>query len=421
MKQDIDVVVVIQEKAMANYLCHNIGLAIPGVRLVRVRTPMEVLPLSRNRNIKLLVIVTIAQNLNCLNVDALNMLPPKTMLLLLSSKHNSRKKCLSTVLFQLSEYLRRWPSQAATAEKTSNTENQEKRALGAMDDAVFNCNKLGQVTYLNSAAEQLTGLQYNKALGMPLSAILQIGLSSEDQVHTNQIEQLIAGNRTLLSQIDLQLIHPNSDNAHTINSVSQIHDKSGNNDGAVVVLHKVNSDYVKMYHQANYDWLTDLPNRALLSERLNFAISLANRHSSLVGLLFVDLDHFKLVNDSLGHEVGDQLLKSVSKRLVECVRTSDTVSRHGGDEFAILLTEVAGFSDCEQVARNILKAFNMPHQLGTRALVISLSIGISVYPFDATSGDTMFEHADQAMYLAKKKGRNRFEVSAYQKICNYDK
>jgi diguanylate cyclase (GGDEF)-like protein len=165
----------------------------------------------------------------------------------------------------------------------------------------------------------------------------------------------------------------------------------------------------RMAHKAERDFLTGLPNRALLTDRLAQSIELARRHVKRVALMYIDLDEFKSVNDSLGHTVGDQLLQSVAQRLQDCVRHSDTVSRQGGDEFVVLLTEVEAPQDAALVARKLIKAIAAPHPVGEHRLQVTVSIGISLYPDDAESVETLLTSADTAMYCAKSRGRNNYQ------------
>ncbi|MHB8120762.1 MAG: putative bifunctional diguanylate cyclase/phosphodiesterase [Desulfuromonadaceae bacterium] len=166
-----------------------------------------------------------------------------------------------------------------------------------------------------------------------------------------------------------------------------------------------------MAHMAEHDFLTGLPNRALLTDRLAQSIAHAQRHGNKVALMYLDLDHFKHINDSLGHAVGDQLLQSVAKRLQECVpRHSDTVSRQGGDEFVILLSEVEELQDAAITAKKLLKAVAKPLLVGDHRLHVTLSIGISLYPDDGKDVETVMRNADTAMYQAKKCGRNNYQA-----------
>ena len=161
----------------------------------------------------------------------------------------------------------------------------------------------------------------------------------------------------------------------------------------------------RIRHLAQYDFLTDLPNRFLLRDRLERAMATAVRHGTKVGLLFVDLDRFKTINDSLGHAIGDKLLCAVAGRLCGTVRASDTVSRQGGDEFVILLGDLDHPDDASAVARKILRAMSEPFAIDGHELRISPSIGIAMHPDDGDSIDTLFKSADMAMYAAKESGR----------------
>ncbi len=158
-----------------------------------------------------------------------------------------------------------------------------------------------------------------------------------------------------------------------------------------------------------HDFLTGLANRKLLIENLGRSMRLAKRNKKQAALLFIDLDNFKKINDSLGHSIGDQLLQSVAKRLLKWVRVTDTVCRQGGDEFIILLTEIEKRDDAVQVAEKLIAAFAFPHKVSGNDICITLSIGVSVYPDDGRDVATTFEHADRAMYYAKTHGRNTYQ------------
>jgi len=164
-----------------------------------------------------------------------------------------------------------------------------------------------------------------------------------------------------------------------------------------------------MSHQAQHDFLTSLPNRLLLTDRLTQAIALSRRHGKKVFLLFLDLDLFKRVNDSLGHVTGDKLLQSVAQRLTACVRTSDTVCRLGGDEFVVLLSEIEHVDAAAICAEKLLAAVAVPHLIGGNEVHVTLSIGINVCPDDGWDAEAMLKNADTAMYHAKKMGRNNYQ------------
>ncbi|QPK61534.1 EAL domain-containing protein [Methylomonas sp. LL1] len=164
----------------------------------------------------------------------------------------------------------------------------------------------------------------------------------------------------------------------------------------------------QIWQQANFDPLTGLPNRRMLRERLQQEIKKAHRMRQRFGLLFIDLDRFKEVNDSLGHEIGDVLLVEAARRLVACVRESDTVARLGGDEFTIILCELDAIHNPERVAKDLMQRLNEPFCLGDERIYLSASIGITLYPDDSRDLSQLLRNADQAMYAAKSQGRNRY-------------
>ena len=164
----------------------------------------------------------------------------------------------------------------------------------------------------------------------------------------------------------------------------------------------------RMMHSAQHDFLTGLPNRLLLNDRVNRAIAMAPRHKKKVAVLFLDLDGFKHINDSLGHPTGDKLLQSVAARLSACVRSADTVSRQGGDEFVVLLAEVEHEEDPAITAKRMLVAVSEPHSIDQHDLHVTTSIGVSVYPDDGLDAETLIKNADTAMYQAKETGRQGY-------------
>ena len=161
---------------------------------------------------------------------------------------------------------------------------------------------------------------------------------------------------------------------------------------------------------AYHDALTGLPNRILLQDRLELAIAHANRNKHSVALLFLDLDHFKFINDTLGHVAGDMLLQEVAKRIINCLRREDTVSRFGGDEFALLLPEIYQADHVSGVARKILDVLKKPWIYKEQEFRITASIGVAIYPEHGQSNETLMKNSDIAMYRAKNQGRNNFLI-----------
>lgn len=211
--------------------------------------------------------------------------------------------------------------------------------------------------------------------------------------------------------VDTVLIRRDGTEADIEDSAAPILDWNGKLMGAVIVFHDVTNARAmtqKMAHLAQHDFLTNLPNRVLLNDRITQAITLAKRNGTQLAVLFLDLDKFKHINDSLGHETGDNLLQSVAQRLTRCVRSSDTVSRQGGDEFVILLAEGKN-EDATIIANKVLAELALPHSLPESELHVTTSIGISVYPGDGQDVETLIKNADTAMYHAKEKGRNTYQ------------
>jgi diguanylate cyclase (GGDEF)-like protein/PAS domain S-box-containing protein len=163
-------------------------------------------------------------------------------------------------------------------------------------------------------------------------------------------------------------------------------------------------------HMAYHDPLTGLPNRLLFADRAHQALNFAMRNQQLIGMLFLDLDHFKNVNDTLGHAAGDQLLKSMTERLRECLRDSDTIGRFGGDEFNILVTQVKQESDVSLVAHKIIRAMSFPFHIEGHEIYLTCSIGISLYPRDCNDVHALIKNADTALYRAKDLGRNNYQI-----------
>jgi diguanylate cyclase (GGDEF)-like protein/PAS domain S-box-containing protein len=284
--------------------------------------------------------------------------------------------------------------------------------LNSIGDAVLTTDLQGNVRYLNAVAETMTGWSSADALGRPLAEVFAIIAGTTRAVAGNPAERAIAENRTVALSSDCVLIRRDGLEVAIEDSAAPIHNRDGQVAGAVLVFHDVSKSRamtLKMSHLAQHDFLTDLPNRALLTERLSQAMGSAQRHGKQVALLFLDMDYFKHINDSLGHAIGDQLLQAVAVRLVECVRVTDTVCRQGGDEFVILLAEIDRPQDAAHVAEKLLAALSLPHEIEGHELHVTLSIGISIYPDDGTREDSVMQNADTAMYHAKSGGRNNYQ------------
>lgn len=301
---------------------------------------------------------------------------------------------------------------AAIAEALFEEKERAQVTLDSIGDAVMSCDVDGNVTYLNAAAESLTGWSRMEAVGRPLPQVFRIIDAITREAVPNPMALAIRRDQIAGLTANCVLMRRDGVEAAIEDSAAPIHDRRGQVTGAVMVFHDVSATRalsLRISHLAQYDGLTDLPNRILLNDRLSHSITLAQRHRKRLAVLFLDVDRFKHVNDSLGHKVGDRLLQSVAQRLLACVRTSDTVSRQGGDEFVILLSEVTHAQDAAVSAAKILRALSPPHRIDEHNLHLTASIGIVLYPDDGTDGETLLKHADFAMYHAKDKGRNNYQ------------
>ena len=257
---------------------------------------------------------------------------------------------------------------------------------------------------------------YARIVGRSVSEIKRVGwqkITHPDDLkeNINNLEQLQLGKIDRFKMLK-RFIKPDDSVVWAELTVSTIEDEEGKeNPQYLAILEDVTERKnfeEKIWHQANFDFLTNLPNRNMLHDRLNQSIKKANRNKSEFAILLIDLDQFKDVNDTLGHNRGDELLIEASKRIQLCVRESDTVARLGGDEFIIILSELSYLSGAGTVAQNIIDSLTEPFQLGKNTAYISASIGITLYPKDASETIILIKNADQAMYAAKKQGRNGY-------------
>lgn len=279
-------------------------------------------------------------------------------------------------------------------------------SLDFVDDAVIGTDIRGGVDYINSAAEVMTGWQREEAMGQPITQVMRLVEGSRDgsnPLGLAQQDNWPRGGRSKAS-----MVRRDGARMDIEESVAPIHGGHGRISGAVVVFQDV-TEARRMSYLAQHDALTRLPNRVLLNDRIAQAIGLAQRNGNSTALLFLDLDNFKRINDSLGHAGGDQLLREVAQRLSDSVRGSDTVSRNGGDEFVVLLAEARSLQDAGIAAQKILAALAEPYRIDQQDVQVTTSIGISVYPADAIDADTLMKNADTAMYCAKQAGRNNFQ------------
>jgi len=283
--------------------------------------------------------------------------------------------------------------------------------LDSIGDAVMSTDVTGKITYLNPAAERMTGWSRELAAGHPLEDVYRIIDGTTREALHSPTALAIQEDRTVALTPNCVLIRRDGAEVPIEDSAAPVRDHRGYVTGAVVVFRDVSTTRalaLRMAHQAQHDVLTDLPNRLLLNDRLTQAMALARRHKNKLAVLFLDLDRFKHINDSLGHDIGDRLLQAVAHRLLGCVRGSDTVSRHGGDEFIVLLPQVRRARDAAVSAEKILVALGAPHRIKQHDLHLTASMGIATYPADGADAETLTKHADLALLHAKERGGNSY-------------
>jgi diguanylate cyclase (GGDEF)-like protein/PAS domain S-box-containing protein len=282
--------------------------------------------------------------------------------------------------------------------------------LNSIGDGVLSTDRDWRITFLNPVAERLIGWTYAEASGQQLTDVFQVIDATTRERIVPCLEFEVAKGRTVILPPNCVLVRRDGHELPIEDSAAPIHDRGGRVAGLVVVFHDVSDAQAmarKITHLAEHDILTSLPNRGLLDDRLEQGIALAQRHSRRLAVLFIDLDHFKHINDSLGRLIGDQLLRAVALRITPCVRSSDTVSRQGGDEFIVLLSEISQAEDAALIADKIRLAVLEPYAIANHLLHLTASIGVSVFPEDGADPESLIQCADTAMYHAKEKGRNR--------------
>ena len=266
-----------------------------------------------------------------------------------------------------------------------------------------------RIVSVNRSLCQLLGRDEEQLLAADWRAITHPGdLPREEQ----ELERLRAGDASSFT-MEKRYLRADGSLVWVLFSATAVADEGGRPSllvGQVVDLTARKEAEALLAHQALHDHLTDLPNRALFLDRAARAIELGRRRGGGVAVLFLDLDRFKVINDSLGHEAGDRLLRSTADRLAEAIRPTDTLARISGDEFAVLCEEVASVEDAVGVASRLIACLEQPLTLGASEVVISASVGVALPRGDETDPEAMMRDADTAMYMAKEKGRGRVEV-----------
>jgi len=314
--------------------------------------------------------------------------------------------------FELMRALRNAVERKRIEESLFKEKERAQVTLDSIADAVICTDCADKISFLNPIAERMTGWPLHEAINRPLAEVLKIIDAVTRQTAPDPMAKAADKNQVGALPPDCILIRRDGHEIFIEDSVAPIHDREGQVAGSVLVFRDVTMARAlkaRVAHLAEHDSLTGLPNRLLLNDRLDQAIAVAHRNSRNLAVLFLDLDGFKHVNDSLGHSSGDKLLQSVAKRLLGCVRAPDTISRQGGDEFLVLLQDIEHAEDAAVTVRRILKVLGAPHSIDDHELHITTSIGVSVFPDDGQDTETLIKNADAAMYQAKASGQHTYK------------
>ena len=288
----------------------------------------------------------------------------------------------------------------------AESEARYRRIIETANEGIWIIDRELRITFLNQRMADMLGYTQEELLGR----------SGEELIYPDDIaghrEEIAKRRLGIGSHYERRFRRKDGSELWTQVSGTAILDSGGAYDGAFGMFTDIShlkEQQRQLQHIAHYDALTGIPNRVLLADRMHQSLALARRTARLMAVCYVDLDGFKPINDSFGHEAGDRLLVEIAHRLREGLRGGDTVARLGGDEFVLLLgTE--NMEECETALVRLLEAIAQPLTVAGRAVVISASIGVTLYPFDDSDPDTLLRHADQAMYAAKQQGRNRYQI-----------
>ncbi|WP_266168599.1 sensor domain-containing protein [Dyella subtropica] len=285
--------------------------------------------------------------------------------------------------------------------------------LRSIGDAVITTDLQLGITSLNPIAEAMTGWSHGEALGQPIDDVFRLIDGETHDTLRNPLLDAITRDTIVELRGNAMLVHRNGFETPIEDSAASIHDHAGNVIGGVLVFHDVSATralVLKMAHMAQHDTLTGLPNRNLLQSRLAQVVAAARRRRGRAALLFINLDHFKQINDTLGHKTGDQLLRMFAAHLRSHLRIEDTVSRTAGDEFMVVLPHVDSANEAGKACDLLMRRWQELPPVELAEFTLSFSAGISLYPDDAEDVESMMRHADAAMYEAKMQGRNSYRL-----------
>jgi len=287
------------------------------------------------------------------------------------------------------------------------SQNQLQAIIRNVMDGIITINETGEIEGFNPAAEEIFGFSQQESVGQNLKMLMP---EPDRSAHDGHIRQYLQTGKARILGVrgrEVVAVRKNGEKFPMEMSASEM--VLGGHRYFIGIVRDITERKraeEKIAHLAHYDYLTDLPNRALLLDVLNHSIALARRNKHKAAILFLDLDGFKKVNDTLGHDAGDLLLRGVSDRLKQTIRDSDTVARVGGDEFILVLDNIESDSNASLVANKIIVALAKPFEIDGQKCRVGGSIGISMYPDNADNPEKLVKQADAAMYLAKQSGKN---------------
>jgi diguanylate cyclase len=307
--------------------------------------------------------------------------------------------------------------------KLQESEKLHRYMVNKSPDIVYMLDTLGRFTFINTRIETLLGYKRNEIIGQHYTDIIH---EEDHEKSVYVFNERRSHSRGTNASVELRLKCKNSETSRCSNTrllpveINSVGVYNMNSDGqsqkfvgtygiARDITDRIEAEEIIRF-QAYHDMLTRLPNRTLLQDRLYQAISHAKRNNTRLAVMFLDLDRFKVVNDTLGHIIGDKLLQAVSVRLKKCIRECDTLGRIGGDEFTLLLPDVKSYEDSEHVAQKIIAGLKDPFSINGHEFFISASIGIAHFPEDGQSMDTLIKHADIAMYHVKGHGKDGYQL-----------
>ena len=311
---------------------------------------------------------------------------------------------------QLIASIRDMSAQRRSEQALQEEKERAQVTLNSIGDAVVACDTEMRITSINPVAEQMTGWTREDAVGRAFTEVVQLVEPNGGAPMLAPLVIAMREDRIVAMRVNSMLRRRDGGELAVEDSAAPIRDGSGRVIGGVMVFHDISASQAmaqRMSHLAQHDYLTGLPNRVLLNDRVSQALAQLE-HGAPGALLFVDLDLFKHINDSLGHQVGDRVLQEIARRLVDVVRQDDTVSRQGGDEFVLLLVRLADPNHAALVAEKLIAAVEQPIDVDGHLLHVSASVGVALFPQDASDIKTLMKQADTALYHAKQSGRGRF-------------